>query len=61
MKKRIKNKMMRNPGRYKLHQYLKYAHQWGKEPPPRTAHPIFFPFFLYISQGMDERQARNFR
>lgn len=28
MKKRIRNKMMNNPGRYKLHQYLKYAHQW---------------------------------
>ena len=21
--------MMNNPGRYKLHQYLKYAHQWA--------------------------------
>lgn len=20
--------MLNNPGRYKLHQYLKYAHQW---------------------------------
>lgn len=29
MKKRIRNKMMNNPGRYKLHQYLKYAHQWA--------------------------------
>lgn len=29
MKKRIRNKMMKNPGRYKLHQYLKYAHQWA--------------------------------
>ena len=29
MKKRIRNKMTRNPGRYKLHQYLKYAHQWA--------------------------------
>nr|DAL88051.1 MAG TPA: hypothetical protein [Caudoviricetes sp.] len=28
MKKRIRNKMMNNPGRYKLHQYLKYARQW---------------------------------
>lgn len=27
--KRIRNKMMNNPGRYKLHQYLKYAHQWA--------------------------------
>lgn len=29
MKKRIRKKMMKNPGRYKLHQYLKYAHQWA--------------------------------
>lgn len=29
MKKRIRNKMMKSPGRYKLHQYLKYAHQWA--------------------------------
>ncbi len=28
MKKRIRNKMMNNTGRYKLHQYLKYARQW---------------------------------
>ena len=28
MKKRIRNKMMKTPGRYKLHQNLKYAHQW---------------------------------
>ena len=21
--------MMKSPGRYKLHQYLKYAHQWA--------------------------------
>lgn len=29
MKKRIRNKMMKNPSRYKLHQYLRYAHQWA--------------------------------
>jgi len=29
IKKRIRKKMMKNPGRYKLHQYLKYAHQWA--------------------------------
>ena len=29
MKRRIQKKMMKNPGRYKLHQYLKYAHQWA--------------------------------
>lgn len=29
MKKRIRKKIMKNPGRYKLHQYLKYAHQWA--------------------------------
>lgn len=29
MKRRMKRKMMKNPGRYKLYQYLKYAHQWA--------------------------------
>ena len=29
MKIRIRNKVMKNPGRYKLHQYLKYARQWA--------------------------------
>ena len=40
MKKRIRNKMMKNPERYKLHQYLKYAHQW--------ASPVSYKCRLYL-------------
>lgn len=29
MKQRIRKKLVKNPGRYRLHQYLKYAHQWA--------------------------------
>lgn len=28
MKRRIRKKMLKYPYRYKLHQYLKYSHQW---------------------------------
>lgn len=31
MKNRIKKKLLKYPDRYKLHQYLKYAHQWASE------------------------------
>jgi hypothetical protein len=29
MKKRIRKKMLSGPSRYKLHQYVRYAHQWA--------------------------------
>lgn len=29
MKNRIRKKMLKNPERYKLHRYIKYARQWA--------------------------------
>lgn len=29
MKKRIRKKMLSDPSRYKLHQYVRYTHQWA--------------------------------
>ena len=56
--KRAINKFRRK--QLKLDKVTRHNHFGGYWAPHCTG-THFFPFFIYLSKGMDERQTRNFR